>query len=106
MEDADQGSQGDRSGDHRKALYLEASGPIEVDPRWIHAHRSFNVLKTSPRSPPLRSYDTLIQIDVVYASDWVISESLVQEYDKIYYSVMFASRTLKSNELNYGIAEK
>ncbi|OWZ10686.1 reverse transcriptase [Phytophthora megakarya] len=30
----------------------------------------------------------------------------MQEYDKIFYPVMFASRTLKSNELNYGIAEK
>ncbi|OWY93901.1 reverse transcriptase, partial [Phytophthora megakarya] len=43
---------------------------------------------------------------VVYASDWAISGSLMQEYDQIYYPVMFASRTLKSNELNYGIAEK
>ncbi|OWY95992.1 LOW QUALITY PROTEIN: reverse transcriptase, partial [Phytophthora megakarya] len=30
----------------------------------------------------------------------------IREYDQIYYPVMFASRTLKSNELNYGIAEK
>ncbi|OWZ00987.1 reverse transcriptase [Phytophthora megakarya] len=30
----------------------------------------------------------------------------MQEYDKIYHPVMFASRTLKSNELNYGIPEK
>ncbi|OWY95712.1 reverse transcriptase, partial [Phytophthora megakarya] len=45
-------------------------------------------------------------IVVVYASDWAISGSLMQEYDQIYYPVMFASRALKSNELNYGIAEK
>ncbi|OWZ05746.1 reverse transcriptase [Phytophthora megakarya] len=43
---------------------------------------------------------------VVYASDWAISGSLMQEYDQIYHPVTFASRTLKSNELNYGIAEK
>ncbi|OWZ05832.1 reverse transcriptase [Phytophthora megakarya] len=30
----------------------------------------------------------------------------MQEYDQVYYPVMFASRALKSNELNYGIAEK
>ncbi|OWZ11027.1 LOW QUALITY PROTEIN: reverse transcriptase [Phytophthora megakarya] len=30
----------------------------------------------------------------------------MQEYDQIYYPVLFASRTQKSNELNYGIAEK
>ncbi|OWZ02254.1 LOW QUALITY PROTEIN: reverse transcriptase [Phytophthora megakarya] len=43
---------------------------------------------------------------VVYASDWAISGALMQEYDQIYYPVTFASRTLKSNELNYGITEK
>ncbi|OWY93292.1 reverse transcriptase, partial [Phytophthora megakarya] len=30
----------------------------------------------------------------------------MQEYDQIHYPVTFTSRTLKSNELNYGIAEK
>ncbi|OWY99587.1 reverse transcriptase [Phytophthora megakarya] len=108
VEDADQGSQGDRGGDHRKALDLEASDPIEVDPCWIHAHRSFNVLKTRIATTPiLRHFDPDRKATVVvYASDWTISGALMQEYDQIYYPVTFASRTLKSNELNYGIAEK
>ncbi|OWY97106.1 reverse transcriptase [Phytophthora megakarya] len=37
---------------------------------------------------------------VVYDSDWAVSGALMQEYDQTYYPVMFASRTLKSNELN------
>ncbi|OWY90123.1 reverse transcriptase, partial [Phytophthora megakarya] len=48
-----------------------------------------------PRSLLLRSYGTLIQIGEPQSNN-----------DQIYYPVMFASRTLKSNELNYGIAEK
>ncbi|OWY97166.1 LOW QUALITY PROTEIN: reverse transcriptase, partial [Phytophthora megakarya] len=87
VEDADQGSQGDRGGDHRKALDLEASNPVEVDPRWIHAHRSFNVLKIRIATTPiLRHFDPDRKATI--------------------YLVTFASRTLKSNELNYGIAEK
>ncbi|OWZ04402.1 hypothetical protein PHMEG_00023706 [Phytophthora megakarya] len=53
----------------------------------------------------LNYYSRFIEDYVIYA-DWAISGSLMQEYDQIYYPVMFASRTLKSNELNYGIAEK
>ncbi|OWZ21400.1 LOW QUALITY PROTEIN: reverse transcriptase [Phytophthora megakarya] len=78
----DQGSQEDQVIDHQKTLALEAQDLTKMDPRYRRA------------------------TVVVYASDWVISGSLVQEYDEIYYPVMFASRTLTSNELNYGIAEK
>ncbi|OWZ01696.1 reverse transcriptase [Phytophthora megakarya] len=99
-----QGSQEDRGVDHRQTLDLEAPDPIEVDSRWIHAHRSFNVLK--PRiatTPILRHFDPDRKATVVRLG---LSGALMQEYDQIYYPVTFASRTLKSNELNYGIAEK
>ncbi|GMF41602.1 unnamed protein product [Phytophthora fragariaefolia] len=43
---------------------------------------------------------------VVYASKWAISASLVQEHDGAYWPAMFTSRTLKSNEINYGIVDK
>ncbi|OWY98393.1 reverse transcriptase [Phytophthora megakarya] len=91
-----------------KDLDLEAPDPTEVGPRWIHAHRSFSVLKTKIATTPiLRHFDPDRRATVVaYASDWPISGSLMQEYDQIYYPVMFASRTLKSNELKYRIAEK
>ncbi|OWZ02954.1 reverse transcriptase [Phytophthora megakarya] len=107
-EDADQVSQEDRGVDHRRTLDLEAPDPIEIDPRWIHAHRSFNVLKTRIVSTPiLRHFDPDRKATVVvYASDWAISGALMQEYAQIYHPVTFASRTLKSNELNYVIAEK
>ncbi|OWZ09555.1 reverse transcriptase [Phytophthora megakarya] len=80
----------------------------DLDPRWVHAHRSFKVLKEKiAKTPILREFDPDRQaVVVVYASDWAISGALMQEYDQVYYPVMFAIRTLKSNELNYGIAEK
>ncbi|OWY92660.1 reverse transcriptase, partial [Phytophthora megakarya] len=62
---------------------------------------------TTATTPILRHFDPDRKATVVvYASDWAISEALMEEYDQIYYPVTFASRTLKSNELNYGIAEK
>ncbi|OWY92434.1 reverse transcriptase [Phytophthora megakarya] len=107
-EDADPRSQEDRDVDHRRTLDPEAPDPMEVDPRWIHAHRAFNVLKSRIATTPiLRHFDPDRKATVVvYASDGAISGALMQEYDQIYYPVTFASRTLKSNELNYGIAEK
>ncbi|OWZ23619.1 reverse transcriptase [Phytophthora megakarya] len=107
-ENVDQGSSEDQVNDHRNPLNLEAPDPTEVDARWIHAYRSFRVLKAKIATTPILRYsdtDRRAAI-VVYASDWVISGSLMQEYDKIYHPVIFESRTLKSNELNYGIAEK
>ncbi|OWZ02237.1 LOW QUALITY PROTEIN: reverse transcriptase [Phytophthora megakarya] len=87
--------------DHRKTLDLEAPDPTEVDPRWTHAHRSLTVLKTRIATTSiLRHFDPDRKASVVvYASDWAISGSLMQEYDQIYYCEA-------SNELNYGIAEK
>ncbi|OWZ03031.1 reverse transcriptase [Phytophthora megakarya] len=85
-----------------------APDPTEVDPRWIHVHRSFSVLKTRiATTRTLRHFDPDRKATVVvYASNWAVSGSVMQEYDQIYYPVMFASRTLKSNELNYGIPKK
>ncbi|OWY90227.1 reverse transcriptase, partial [Phytophthora megakarya] len=95
----------------QQVLEAEGADPRsqeDRDIRWIHAHRSFNVLKTRIATTPiLRHFDPDRKATVVvYASDWAISGALMQEYDQIYYPVAFASRTLKSNELNYGIAEK
>ncbi|OWY97928.1 reverse transcriptase [Phytophthora megakarya] len=107
-EGVDPRSQEDRDVNHRRTLDPEAPDPMEVDPRWIHAHRAFNVLKSRIATTPiLRHFDPDRKATVVvYASDGAISGALMQEYDQIYYPVKFASRTLKSNELKYGIAEK
>ncbi|OWZ10887.1 reverse transcriptase [Phytophthora megakarya] len=107
-ENVDQGSQEDQVADHRKTLDLEAPDPTKVDPSWAHPHPSFSVLKAKIAiTPVLRHFDPDRRaMVVVYASDWAISGPLMQGYDQIYYPVMFASRTLMSDELNYGIAEK
>ncbi|OWY99117.1 reverse transcriptase, partial [Phytophthora megakarya] len=82
------------------------TGPL--DERWIRAHRAFIVLKTKiATTPVLRHFDeTRTPVVIIYASDWAISASLTQEHDGIYHPVAFASRTLKTNELNYNVTEK
>ncbi|OWZ10897.1 reverse transcriptase [Phytophthora megakarya] len=52
-----------------------------------------------PRSQEDRDVDHRMTLDLE-------APEPLEEYDQIYYPVAFASRTLKSNELNYGIAEK
>ncbi|OWY97213.1 reverse transcriptase, partial [Phytophthora megakarya] len=85
---------------------LKLTGP--VDERWIRAHRDFITLKTRIATTPiLRHFDEArTPVVIVYASDWAISASLTQEHDRIYHPVTFASRTLKTNELNYDVTEK
>ena len=43
---------------------------------------------------------------VAYASKWVVSVSLLQEYDGVYWPVTLVSRTLKRNEIKYNMVEK
>ena len=43
---------------------------------------------------------------VVYASKCAVSAALLKRYDGFYWPVTFAGRTLKSNEINYGMVEK
>ncbi|OWZ10930.1 LOW QUALITY PROTEIN: hypothetical protein PHMEG_00016125 [Phytophthora megakarya] len=42
----------------------------------------------------------------LYASDWAIAASLMQEHDRIYHPVALAIRTLEVNELKYNVTEK
>ena len=42
----------------------------------------------------------------LYASKWAVSASLLQEHERVYWPVTFTSRTLKTNEIKYGINEK
>ncbi|KAE8901230.1 hypothetical protein PF003_g14794 [Phytophthora fragariae] len=92
-----------------------ASGGIasKIDPgvkeeRWTHAFRTFWTLREKIGTTPiLRHFDPdRLPVVIVYASEWAISASLTQEHDHTYYPVTFASRTLKSNELNYNVVEK
>jgi hypothetical protein len=69
---------------------------------------AFTMLKAKIASTPLlKHFDPdRIPVVVVYASKWAISAALMQEHDGVYWSVMFTSRTLKPNEINYGIVDK
>ncbi|OWZ16535.1 reverse transcriptase [Phytophthora megakarya] len=85
--DKDRGPQEEQEGDHRKTMDLEAQGPTELDPRWIHAHRLFSALKAKIATTPiLRHFDPDRRATVmVYASNWAISGSLLQEHIQSYY---------------------
>ncbi|OWZ13761.1 reverse transcriptase [Phytophthora megakarya] len=107
-EESDRSSIADGDSISHVVTVEEAQDLTEVDPHWIHAYRSFGALESKITTTPiLRHFDPDRRATVVvYGSDWAISGSLMQEYDKIYHPVMFATRTLKTNELNYGIAGK
>ncbi|GMG14894.1 unnamed protein product [Phytophthora fragariaefolia] len=84
------------------------NGSIGVDPRWIRAHLAFGILKGRIADTPiLRHFDPdKLPVIVVYASTWAISAALMQEHAGDNHPVIFTSRALKSNELNYGVVEK
>ena len=76
--------------------------------RWEKAMISFTMLKDKiaktlipkhfdPDRPP---------VIVVDASKWAVSAALLQEHDGTYWFVTFTSRTLKPNEISYGMVEK
>ena len=76
--------------------------------RWEKAMIAFTLLKAKiANTPILRHFDPdRPPVIVVYASKWAVSAALLQEYDGIYWPVTFTSRTLKPNEINYGMVEK
>ncbi|GMF30453.1 unnamed protein product [Phytophthora fragariaefolia] len=69
---------------------------------------AFTMLKAKIASTPaLRHFDPdRAPVVVVYASKWAIFASLMQKHDGVYWPVIFTSRTLKSNDINYGIVGK
>ncbi|OWY96323.1 reverse transcriptase, partial [Phytophthora megakarya] len=71
VESVDPESQEDQAIDHQKTLDMEAQDLIEVDPRWIHAYRSFDVLKSKIATTSiLRHFDPDRRATVVmYASE-------------------------------------
>jgi len=76
--------------------------------RWARAISAFTMLKAKVVATPiLRHFDPdRVPVVVLYASQWAISASLMQEHDGVYWPVTFTSRTLKSNELNYSTVDK
>ncbi|POM57809.1 Reverse transcriptase [Phytophthora palmivora] len=80
----------------------------EEDGSWTEAKAAFSTLKNKiVNAPILQHFDVDRQpVVVVYASKWAISAALMQEHDGVYKPVTFTSRTLKPNEINYGMVDK
>ncbi|POM75336.1 Reverse transcriptase [Phytophthora palmivora] len=80
----------------------------EEDGRWTEARTAFTTLKNKiVNALALQHFDVDRQpVVVVYASKRVISAALMQQHDGIYKPVVFTSRTLKPNEINYGMVDK
>lgn len=80
---------------------------LEED-RWSRVQVAFARLKNKIDTAPIfRHFDPDREpVILVYVSDWAISASLAQAYDGTYMPVIFTSRTLKPNEINYGTVDK
>ena len=50
-------------------------------------------------------YPELPPVIVVYASKWAVSAVLLQDHDGVHRPVIFTSRTLKPNEIDYDMVE-
>ena len=91
---------------------LSGTGDIQEneleEDRWSRVQVAFARLKNKIATAPiLRHFDPDREpVIILYASEWAISASLVQEYDGTYMPVTFTSRTLKPNEINYGTVDK
>ncbi|GMG17774.1 unnamed protein product [Phytophthora fragariaefolia] len=101
----------------REIDFFEASGQAkarlggndqEQRDKWTRATKAFVVLKDKiVHAPILTHFDPDKRpVVILYASKWAISAALVQEHEGIYKPVTFTSRTLKPNEINYGIVDK
>ncbi|ETK70753.1 hypothetical protein L915_21921 [Phytophthora nicotianae] len=89
------------------AIYASILLTAQTDERdkWDRVQAAFEMLKNKiVTAPVLRHFDPdRIPVVVVYASDCAISAVVAQEHDGTYMPVPFTSRTLKPNELNYGL---
>ncbi|OWY90513.1 reverse transcriptase [Phytophthora megakarya] len=76
--------------------------------RWARAKNAFTMLKAKIiATPVLKHFDPeRTPVIVLYANKWAISAALMQEHEGVYHPVTFTSRTLKANELNYGVVDK
>ncbi|GMF14950.1 unnamed protein product [Phytophthora fragariaefolia] len=99
----------------REIDFFEASGQAkarlggddqEQRDKWTRAIKAFGLLKDKIVHAPILTPFDPDKRPVLYASKWAISAVLVQEHEGIYKPVTFTSRTLKPNEINYGIVDK
>ncbi|GMF46128.1 unnamed protein product [Phytophthora fragariaefolia] len=101
----------------REIDFFEASGQAkarlgsddqEQRDKWTRATKAFVLLKDKiVHAPILTHFDPDKRpVVILYASKWAISAALVQEHEGVYKPVTFTSRSLKPNEINYGIVDK
>ncbi|GMF62090.1 unnamed protein product [Phytophthora fragariaefolia] len=71
------------------------------------AKRSFKALQTKVADAPiLKPFDGAKEVHVMlFANDWALSTTLMQEHDGVMHPVRFCGRVLKDNEVNYHPAE-
>ena len=91
-----------------KTVEINERSGDERDNRWKEATIAFTMLKAKvATTPTLKHFDPdRPPVIVVYACKWAVSATLMQAYDGVYWPVTSTSRTLKANELNYGVVEK
>ncbi|GMG15681.1 unnamed protein product [Phytophthora fragariaefolia] len=100
----------------REVDFFEASRQVKArlesddqDQRdmWTRATKAFVTLKDKIVNAPILTHldSDKRPVVILYASKWAISAALVQEYEGAYKPVTFTSRTLKPNEINYGIVD-
>ncbi|GMF49031.1 unnamed protein product [Phytophthora fragariaefolia] len=72
------------------------------------AKRSFTALQAKVADAPvLRHFDRAKVVHgMLFANDWALSTTLMQEHDGVMHPVCFCGRVLKDNEANYLPAEK
>ncbi|GMF14864.1 unnamed protein product [Phytophthora fragariaefolia] len=72
------------------------------------AKRSFAALQAKVADASiLRHFDRTKEVHVMlFANDWALSTTLMQEHDGVMHPVRFYGRVLKDNEVNYHLAEK
>ena len=71
----------------------------EDDEKWSRVQVAFAMIKNKiATAPTLRHFDPDKEaVIIVYASEWAISASLVQNHEGLLMAVTFTSRTLKAN---------
>ncbi|GMF32074.1 unnamed protein product [Phytophthora fragariaefolia] len=72
------------------------------------AKRRFTALQTKVADAPiLKHFDGAKEVHVMlFANEWALSTTLMQEHDGVMHSVRSGGRVLKDNEVNYHPAEK
>ncbi|GMF36296.1 unnamed protein product [Phytophthora fragariaefolia] len=72
------------------------------------AKRSFTALQTKVADAPiLKHFDEAKEVHVMlFANEWALSTTLMQEHDGVMHRVRFCGRVLKDNEVNYHPVEK